>query len=217
VLLLAFLSAASVAHADDRYGVVTLDLRAELGDAPTHLCVVSEAKGPRTRQNLGELLEQDPGNGGPGVGTRRTWFVKPEVWSGDQDSAEQLRCSEDPLGDCRPRVELPPGLSQSSDLYVACTPDSLTQGNLEQGPRPLFILLEHLEGSPPTIDSVRLTGGVATIGVRADLEQVVVTARSLGGHYLPHSRSERGAEETRADEGEPVRKLVSLVLTPRCT
>jgi hypothetical protein len=218
VLLLVLLGAARVAHADDRYGVVTLDLRAELGDAPTHLCVVSEAKGPRTRQNLGELLEQEPEGGGPGVGTRRTWFVKPEVWSGDQDSAEQLRCSEDPLGDCRPRVELPPGLSQSSDLYVACTPDSLTQGNLEQGPRPLFILLEHLEGSPPSVESVRLAGGVATIGVQANLEQVLVTARSLGGHYLPDKVSVRGVGDTRGDAGDvgPPRRNIELQLRPRC-
>jgi hypothetical protein len=218
VLLLVLFGAAGVAHADDRYGVVTLDLRAELGDAPTHLCVVSEAKGPRTRQNLGELLEQDPENGGPGVGTRRTWFVKPEVWSGDRDSAEQLRCSEDPLGDCRPRVELPPGLSQSSDLYVACTPDSLTQGNLEQGPRPLFILLEHLEGSPPSVESVRLAGGVATIGVQANLEQVLVTARSLGGHYLPDKISVRGVSDSRGDGSEvgPPRRNIELALRPRC-
>jgi hypothetical protein len=99
---------------------------------------------------------------------------------------------------------------------VACTSDSLSAAEGTKDPRPLFTLLEHLEGSPPSIDSVRLTGGVATIGVRANLDQVIVTARSLGGHYLPHARSERGADETTADEGEPVRKLVSLVLTPRC-
>lgn len=218
VLLLVLLGAAPRAHADDRYGVVTLDLKAQLGDAPTHLCVVSEAKGPRTRQALGELLEAEPGNGGPGVATRRTWFVKPEVWGGDRDSAEQLRCSEDPLGDCRPRIELPPGLSQSNDLYVACTPDSLTQGNLEQGPRPLFILLEHLEGSPPSVESVRLAGGVATIGVQANLEQVLVTARSLGGHYLPDKVSVRGVSDSRGDASDvgPPRRNIELLLRPRC-
>lgn len=212
------LGAARVAHADERYGVVTLDLRPELGDAPTHLCVVSEARSARTRQTLWEALETEPSGHEPGAATRRTWFVKPEVWSGDQDSAEQLRCSDDPLGDCRPRVELPPGLSQSSDLYVACTPDSLTQGNLEEGPRPLFILLEHLEGSPPAVESVRLAGGVATIGVQANLDQVLVTARSLGGHYLPGRVSVRGLSDARGDAGNggPPRRNITLELSPRC-
>lgn len=205
------------AHAAERYGVVTLDLRPGAGDVPTHLCVVSEAASDRTRRTLDELLapKPDPTPVGPVLGGR-TWRVQPELWGGTEQSNERQRCSEDPVGDCRPRVELPLGLGAAHELYVACTADGLAASEAERHPRPLFILLEHLEGSPPAIDSVRLTGGVATIGVRADLEQVVVTARSLGGHYLPHPRSERGAEESMAAEGEPVRKLVSLTLTPRC-
>ncbi|MCA9709629.1 MAG: hypothetical protein KDK70_27570 [Myxococcales bacterium] len=203
--------------AAERYGVVTLDLRPEAGDVPTHLCVVSESPSPRTRRTLDELLAPEPDATpvGPVLGGN-TWRVLPELWSGDADSTLRQRCSDDPVGDCRPRVELPAGLGQASELHVACTSDSMASSDAALDPRPLVILLEHLEGSPPAIDSVRLTGGVATIGVRADLEQVVVTARSLGGYYLPHPRSERGAEEAVATENEPARKLVSLTLTPRC-
>ncbi|MCA9651885.1 MAG: hypothetical protein H6712_28735 [Myxococcales bacterium] len=200
--------------AAERYGVVTLDLRPEAGDVPTHLCVVSEAASDRTRRTLGELLAEAPEP--DAVAGRSSWRVLPELWGGDEASSQRQRCSDDPLGDCRPRVELPEGLGRASELHVACTSDDLAASEAALDPRPLFILLEHLEGSPPAIDSVRLTGGIATIGVRADLEQVVVTARSLGGHYLPHPRSERGSEEGRTAEGEPVRKLVSLILTPRC-
>jgi len=215
--VLAVLLLPTLASAGERYGVVTLDLRPEAGDVPTHLCIVSEAASDRARKTLDELLAPtaDPSTADAANG-RTTWLVRPELWDGDAASAERQRCADDPIGDCRPRVELPEGLGRASDLHVACTSDSLAASEATLDPRPLFILLEHLEGSPPAIDSVRLTGGVATIGVRADLEQVVVTARSLGGHYLPHPRSERGAEEATADEDEPTRKLVSLVLTPRC-
>lgn len=198
----------------ERYGIVTLDLRPEAGDVPTHLCVVSEAPSERARRNLGELLGPRPEP--DAVAGRSSWRVLPSLWGGDEASSERQRCSDDPLGDCRPRVELPEGLGRADELHVACTSDGLAAPEAALAPRPLFILLEHLEGSPPAIDSVRLTGGIATIGVRADLDQVVVTARSLGGHYLPHPRSERGSEERSPAEGEPVRKLVSLPLTPRC-
>lgn len=210
------------AHADSRYGVVSLDLRAELGDAPTHLCVVSEAESPRARRPLTDtLLPQDKSGPNP---WGRTWFVKPDVWSGDAASAEQLQCAtadDGPAragGDCRPRIELPPGLAGESDLFVACTPDSLSQGTLEAGPRPLYILLEHLEGSPPMIESVRLAGGIATIGVQSNLDQVLVTARSLGGHYLPHKVSVRGTADAGSDSAEqgPPRRNITLEVTPRC-
>ncbi|MEM7153071.1 MAG: hypothetical protein AAF799_09515 [Myxococcota bacterium] len=200
--------------AAEEYGVVTLDLRPEAGDVPTHLCVVSEAQSPRTRKSLSEVLSPHP-DAMEAVG-RSSWQVDPALWGGDEASSTRQRCSNDPIGDCRPRVELPEGLGRADELHVACTSDSLAAAEAARKPRPLFILLEHLEGSPPAIDSVRLTGGIATIGVQADLDQVVVTARSLGGHYLPHPRSERGAEETIANEGEPVRKLILLPLTPRC-
>lgn len=215
-VLLALLALPGAAAAE-RYGVVTLDLRPEAGNVPTHLCVVSEAASDRTRKTLDELLAAEPDPpAADAVNGRATWLVRPELWGGDEASAEHQRCADDPIGDCRARIELPEGLGHASALHVACASDSLAAAEAATDPRPLFILLEHLEGSPPTIDSVRLTGGVATIGVRADLEQVVVTARSLGGHYLPHPRSERGALEAVADADEPVRKLVSLVLTPRC-
>ncbi|MCX4240065.1 hypothetical protein [Paraliomyxa miuraensis] len=201
----------------ERYGVVTLDLRPEAGDVPTHLCVVSEAHSARTRETLAELLAPDPDPpSADAINGRMTWLVRPALWGGDDDAAQAQRCAEDPVGDCRPRVELPEGLGRASDLFVACSSDSLAAAEASTDPRPLFILLEHLEGSPPAVDSVRLTGGVATIGVRADLDQVVVTARSLGGYYVPHPRSERAAEEAVGAEGEPARKLVSLVITPRC-
>lgn len=202
----------SAARADP-YGVVTLDLRPEAGDVPTHLCVVSEANSPRTRRTLDALLESEPDTS---VGAD-TWRVLPSLWGGDSDSSERQRCSTDPVGDCRPRLELPLGLGKANNLHVACSSDSLAPAGASVDPRPLFILLEHLEGSPPAIDSVRLTGGIATIGVRANLDQVVVTARSLGGHYLPHPRSERGTHEGgNGLENQAARKLVSLAITPRC-
>ncbi|MEM9457354.1 MAG: hypothetical protein AAGF11_24455 [Myxococcota bacterium] len=214
--LLMLLGGSSTAAAAS-YGIVTLDLRPEAGDVPTHLCVVSESEFTRARQTLDQLLAPEPDvtPTSPILGGR-TWRVLPDLWGGDAESSLRQQCSGDPVGDCRPRVELPEGLGAASELHVACTSDGLAASQAALDPRPLFILLEHLEGSPPAIDSVRLTGGVATIGVRADLEQVVVTARSLGGYYLPHTRSERGAEETVATEDEPARKLVSLTLTPRC-
>lgn len=203
--------------AAERYGVVTLDLRPEAGDVPTHLCVVSESQSSRTRQTLAELLAPTPDPPvADAIGGRSTWLVLPRLWDGDAASAERQRCADDPVGDCRPRVELPEGLGRAADLHVACTSDGLAAAEATLDPRPLFILLEHLEGSPPAIDSVRLTGGIATIGVRADLDQVVVTARSLGGYYVPHPRSERASEEAVSSPDEPARKVVSLTLTPRC-
>jgi hypothetical protein len=213
-LLLAWVAFAEAASAQDRYGVVTLDLRPDAGQVPTHLCVVSEARSPRTRQTLWDVLEPEPEPAAIAGRASASWRVRADVWGGS--SVEALRCTEAPLGDCRPRVELPRGLGDKSELFVACTADSLTEGADDTDPRPLFILLEHLEGSPPQIESVRLTGGVATIGVRANLDHVVVTARSLGGTYQPHQRSERATDEV-GTEGAPARsKHVQLELTPRC-
>lgn len=207
------------ASADDRYGVVTLDLRPAAGEMPTHLCVVSETKSARARDRLWDLVVDEPEKVGAAGGTETTlWRVQPKAWSGEADSAEQQKCADGPIGDCRPRVELPPGLTKANDFYAACTYDTLADGGATADPRPLFVLLEHLEGSPPRIESVRLTGGVATIGVDADLDRVVVTARSLGGGYLPHRRSERGVRE-QATEGETRKSrdvVVVLPLVPRC-
>lgn len=210
---------ANVALAQEPHGVVTLDLRPEVGDTPTHLCVVGQAKSGRLRERLRELLEPDDEKIVAAGGTEATvWRVRPKAWDGTDASAERQRCSTDPLGDCRPRVELPASLASATDFYAACTVDSLAEGGAIDDPRPLFVLLEHLEGSPPQVTSIRLAGGVATIGVDADLGRVVVTARSLGGAYLPHKRSERGVEEGNGESTSSSNKnvLVQLPLTPRC-
>ncbi len=208
------------AMAQDRYGVVTLDLRPTAGEMPTHLCVVSETKSARARDRLWDLVVDEPERVGAAGGSETTlWRVQPKAWSGEPDSAAQQKCSDDTIGDCRPRVELPPGLTKANDFFAACTYDTLADGGSTTDPRPLFVLLEHLEGSPPRIESIRLTGGVATIGVAADLDRVVVTARSLGGAYLPHRRSERGIREQAAEGFSAIRSgdvVVLLPLVPRC-
>jgi hypothetical protein len=212
LLLLAFPQAAS---ASEGYGVVTLDLRPEGTDVPTHLCVVSEGKGARTRKTLRDVLEATADSSGGST----TWRVKPSVWNAEEASVESLRCSDSPSADCRPRIELPSGLTGQDELHVACTADSLTQGGDDQEPRPLFVLLEFLEGSPPKIDSVRLAGGIASIGVMGPpFDRVIVTARSLGGFYRPHGRSERGRSEDLGMSAEDSARSTSikLGLTPRC-
>lgn len=211
---------AASAAAQDKYGVVTLDLRPASGDMPTHLCVVSEVKSARARDRLWDLLVDEPERvGAAGASERTLWRVLPKAWSGEPDSGESQKCADGIIGDCRPRVELPPGLTKANDFYVACAYDTLADGGATDDPRPLFVLLEHLEGAPPHIESIRLTGGVATIGVGADLDRVVVTARSLGGAYLPHRRSERGNRDN-SNEGStpsgPRDVVVLLSLVPRC-
>lgn len=214
MLLALVLGLPTAAHASDGYGVVTLDLRPEDTEVPTHLCVVSEGKGARTRETLRDVLgpRSERGSGGA------SWRIQPSVWGADAASVEALQCSDDPAADCRPRLELPRGLSGEDELYVACTADSLTEG-AETEPRPLFVLLEFLEGSPPKIESVRLAGGIATIGVMGPpFDRVIVTARSLGGFYRPHARSERGRAEGAgvAAESDGRATSVQLTLTPRC-
>ena len=220
VALLALLWAGPAKAADDdRYGVVTLDLRPDSGEVPTHLCVVSEAESPRTRERLWDVLDGVPDRLGDSGRPTLSWRVKSNVWGGTTASAESQRCTDDPTGDCRPRVELPKGLSRQSDLWVACTSDSLNEGGTPTEPRPLFILLEYLEGSPPQIESVRLAGGVATVGVfGASFDRVLVTARSLGGHYLPHQRSQRAEADGRRNTAEEQARIksVQLELTSRC-
>ncbi len=210
----------ALAEADTGYGVVTLDLRPEGADVPTHLCVVSEGKGARTRDDLRDLLEPQAVAGAASPGTATTWRVKPSVWNADAASVDGQRCADDPGADCRPQIELPRGLGRNDTLYVACTADSLTEGSTAEDPRPLFVLLEYLEGSPPKIESVRLAGGIATIGVMGPrFDRVIVTARSLGGAYRPHGRSERGriddAARTSA-EASGRSTSIQLALTPRC-
>ena len=56
-VLVVLLGWPALAQASEGYGVVTLDLRPEGTDVPTHLCVVSEVKGARTRKTLRDVLE----------------------------------------------------------------------------------------------------------------------------------------------------------------
>jgi|GEM_PF-2163464 len=217
-LLVVLLGWPGAASASDGYGVVTLDLRPDDTDVPTHLCVVSEGKGVRTRKTLRDVLEDQPDAPLRSV-SGTSWRVRPSVWNADADSVEALRCADDPAADCRPRIELPSGLTGQDELYVACTADSLTQGAETSEPRPLFVLLEFLEGSPPKIESIRLAGGIATIGIMGPpFDRVVVTARSLGGYYRPHKRSERGRADDQGRVAEDSARSTSLqlTLTPRC-
>jgi hypothetical protein len=203
----------SRARAAKPYGVVTVDLRPEVGEVPTHLCVVSQGQGPRTRTRLSELLVA---GGGEGEGESKgevegeaeaggALVLDPTVWGG---SSEDVACEAE--GACLPRVELPLAGQQADDLWVACTSDSLVADHSTRNPRVLVMMLEHLEGSPPLLESVKLTGGVVTIGVQADLGRIVVTARSLGGHYDAHTRA------FRAEEGSDSSELVVLPIAPRC-
>ena len=186
------------------YGVVTVDLRPEVGEVPTHLCVVSQGKGPRTRGSLSEILVSTAGsNSDPEA--RGEMIIDPSTWGGDPSDQA---CEAGGL--CLPQIELPFAGADARDLWVACTTDSLVSDRSPRNPRLLVMMLEHLEGSPPLLESVKLTGGVATVGVQADLSQIVVTARSLGGHYDAHSRAfrtERGSERS---------ELVILPIAPRC-
>ncbi|HGG57532.1 MAG TPA: hypothetical protein ENK31_07030, partial [Nannocystis exedens] len=189
--------------AEERYGVVTVDLRPEGGDVPTHLCVVSEVAGPRTRSRLSELLVGERGASGS---EGQSWRVGAVAWGGSGEPAT-VSC----VAACAPQVLLPARFKRASELFAACTADTLSsEGAALHEPRLLVLMLEHLEGSPPAIESVALAGGVVTIGVEADLRQVVVTARSLGGHYGPQRRS------ARAEGGGGNNKLVVLPIAPRC-
>lgn len=197
-----------VAHANGPvYSEIQLDLRPEPGaDVPTHLCVVSEARGPVARQKLYEVLERN--------GKSRALLIDPKVWDGDAGSMESQRCGEDPITDCRPQLELPPKLADTGELFVACTADLSAEGGSAVEPRPLFVLIEYLNASPPQVESVRLGGGVATVGVfGASLKGVDVTARTLGGHYSPDTRSARGIVE---GDGRESTASVKLELSPRC-
>jgi hypothetical protein len=191
------------------YGVVTVDLRPEIGEVPTHLCVVSQGQGPRTRETLGELLitttaaSDESGEGGS---SSSGFELDPKLWSGANDPAPS--CTAE--GACSPRVELPLAGVSAEQLHVACTTDSLLSDRAARDPRVLVLMLEHLEGSPPSLESLKLTGGVATIGVGADLARIVVTARSLGGHYDAHGRA------FRAEESSEANKLILLPIAPRC-
>lgn len=209
-LVVALVSPA-VAEAAKPYGVVTVDLRPEVGDVPTQLCVVSQGQGPRTRKRLSSLMVgarvegPQPAEAEDGAAAGRELIIDPSTWGGDPDEAA---CEAE--GACLPRVELPMAGAAADDLWVACTTDSLISDRSPRDARVLVMMLEHLEGSPPLLESLKLTGGVVTIGVQADLSRIVVTARSLGGHYDAHSRA------FRAEEGSDASELVVLPIAPRC-
>lgn len=202
-LALVLCLSARVAMAGDPYGVVTVDLQPERGEVPTDVCVVSEVKGPRTRTQVhGGLL------GAPKGGTARApaYPLAADFWQ--HGGAELAACGEGQA--CAPQVSLPPKRA-AQELWAACaTDDLLDEGAAGIERRLLVIVLEHLEGSPPSIEALRLTGGIVTIGVRARIDDVVVTARSAGGHFGPSPRSVR-AVSTGADQ-----KLIVLPVEPRC-
>ena len=197
------LAAGEAAAAEERYGVVTVDLRPESGEVPTHICVISEAPGPRTRARLSEyLVEGSEGTSAEG----RLWRIRASAWGGEGEPAA-LACGDE----CRPQVLVPSRSARASELHVACAADALiAEDAAQREPRLLVMMLEHLEGSPPAIESVALTGGVVTIGVQANLRRIIVTARALGGHYAAQRRSVR-AESTSAES-----KVIVLPLAPRC-
>jgi hypothetical protein len=199
LVLLAVVLAPAVAFAAKPYGVVTVDLRPEVGEVPTHLCVVSQGQGPRTRQKLSELLAA------PTSADQSELILDSAVWGG---TGEDEACAA--KGACSPRIALPLAGQQTDELWAACTSDSLVADRSTRDPRVLVVMLEHLEGSPPLLESLKLAGGVVTIGVQADLGRIVVTARSLGGHYDAHTRA------FRAEEGSDGSELVVLPLAPRC-
>lgn len=210
LLTLVVLALPDLAWAAKPYGVVTVDLRPEIGEVPTHLCVVSQAQGPRTRETLRDLTigedEVEAETQGAAKSDASTLSLDPKLWSSSVDPVPTCEAE----GACTPRVELPLAVSSAEQLHVACTSDSLLSDRGAKDPRVLVVMLEHLEGSPPSLESLKLTGGVATIGVGADLTRIVVTARSLGGHYDAHGRA------FRAEEGEGANKLILLPIAPRC-
>jgi hypothetical protein len=191
------------ARAGAPYGVVTVDLQPERGAVPTDVCVVSQAEGPRSRTQVhGELL----GKAISSAGRERAFPVASGFWP--YEAADRSTCGEG--GGCAPRVSLPPARAKDS-LFAACTTDELLDVSDQTVPRRLLvIMLEHLEGSPPAVEALRLTGGIVTIGVRARLRDIVVTARSVGGHFLPSARSVRAR-----DAGEDA-KVIVLPLEARC-
>jgi hypothetical protein len=189
----------AVASAGDDYGVVTIELEPEIGDVPTDVCVVSAAESPRARTGVQSAMLGDAiGPSADGVhGLSRSFWAH---------GAKQTACGED---GCAPQVRLPGG-SGGAELWAACTSDSLLREGSQRARRLLVLMLDHLEGSPPQVEAVKLTGGIVTVGVRARLRDIVVTARSLGGHFQPQVRSVRG--EMMGDSG----KLVRLPIRPRC-
>jgi hypothetical protein len=194
--------AATAAPAEERYGVVTVDLRPEVAEVPTHVCVASAAAGPRTRARLSDILSEESGDQGA---EGRRWRLRASAWGG-VEGAREARCG----GDCGPQVAPPSRIAPPSELFVACAADSLiAEDTARRDPRVLVMMLEHLDASPPVIESLVLAGGVATIGVQANLRRVIVTARSLGGHYAAQQRSARA--ETSGES-----KVIVLPLAPRC-
>lgn len=206
----------SQAFARQDYGVVTIDLRPEAGEIPTHLCVVSESPGPRTRHLLYNFLEMDEISSPEQKQSpsaimlkKSSLRIKAELWGGTQQNLKS--CSSSAESDCLPRVTLNSSLDAIKKLHVACTSDALLAEDIaHHEPKLIVILIEHLEGSPPAIESVKLAGGIATVGIQANLRNIVVAVRSLGGHYKPQKQSQR------ASLGEGESQIVHLPLSPIC-
>ncbi len=194
---------AAEARAGAPYGVVTIDLQPERGEVPTDVCIVSEVEGPRTRTKVhGGMLGAASG----GSARAPSYPLAASFWT--HGGSELRACGEGEA--CAPSVSLPPARA-AVPLWAACTTDELLdEGAAGVERRLLVITLEHLEGSPPVIEALRLTGGIVTIGVRARIDDVVVTARSAGGHFAPSPRSER------ASSTGPDQKLIVLPVEPRC-
>lgn len=203
IALLAFVWAAAAARQAHARATVTIELTPATGSVPTHVCVVTEARGARNDRPLSSVLARDT--------TGPSYPVLPAAWN-QPDAAPPKACSPDPDADCRPVVDLPPGLSSLDDLFVACTADTLAAGTTNRDdPWVVFLLVEQLGASPPDVESVRLAGGIVTVGVGTTGPGTRFTVRSLGGHYLPHDRSYR---ETDGRDGGHT--IPTLPLAPRC-
>ncbi|TPV94489.1 MAG: hypothetical protein B7733_14975 [Myxococcales bacterium FL481] len=185
-----------VTAAADDFGVVTIDLRPRIGGVPNHVCVVSRGPGPRTRTAFTELLAAEPAPG--------AYELAASAWGRSTPSAG----CDAPGSPCAPVVELAGGLAPA-DLHAACTADTLAR-EVEPDASVVVLLLEHPDGAPPRVESLRLTGGVVTVGIDADLRARVVTARTLGGHFVADRRSHRAETSGRSDQ------LIVMPVEPRC-
>lgn len=183
------------------FGVVSLELRAEGGVVPTHVCVATGAASARARHRLDGLL----GAAMPGVGARPLDLGALGV------VAPEAGCLTDGVEACAPQVVLPEAWSDPERVHLACAVDALATPEAAAGaPAVVVVQLEALEASPPPIDSLRVAGGVVTLGLAADVRRMTLTGRVVGGHFA----AERTA--VRAEASGPDELLLALPLAPRC-
>lgn len=188
------------AQAARDFGVVTLDLRAEGGVVPTHVCVVTGAASARTRHRLVDLLA--PGEA-PAPSRRLSLAAL--------DLPDTPGCQEAGTDRCAPQVVLPPAWSDPAQVPLACATDALASDEARRAaPAVLVLQLEALEASPPPVDSLSVAGGVVTLGVAADVRRMTLAARVVGGHYAPQRVS------VRAEPSGPDELLLVLPVAPRC-